>query len=165
MLYKWALAIGTMFDSDPKDPTLDPNCKNPTRSIRIPGVVRPETGKVQQLIELKPRIKVADFLAWLGKYEHLKPKQSIPSDRRPSGDKIKNLSPGVQKQLINNNIDFRKGRNKTWFYIACDMTKAGYIEEEIVEYLTSYFVEESDFKEKEFLTSIHSAYIYMLNKA
>ena len=66
LLYAWALNIGTLYDQ---------NCKNPSRCIRIPGVIRAETGKEQKMIELGSRVKLDDFMAWLNKYPHLRPKE------------------------------------------------------------------------------------------
>ena len=66
LLYAWALSIGTLYDQ---------NCKNPSRCIRIPGVIRAETGKEQKMIEVGSRVKLDDFMAWLNKYPHLRPKE------------------------------------------------------------------------------------------
>lgn len=43
----------------------DPSTKNPSRSSRFPGFVRPETGKVQEVVELKDRISAEDLDLWL----------------------------------------------------------------------------------------------------
>ena len=51
----------------------DPNCKNPSRSVRIPGAYR-GPGKKQRLIKLNGRISHKDLFDWLGQYEHLRPK-------------------------------------------------------------------------------------------
>ena len=153
ILYQWALNIGTLYD---------PNCKNPSRSIRIPGSIRPETGKEQKLIEIKGRIKLDDFLAWLNQYPDLRPKEREKKILTEEQDYEK-LSPWAKSQL-KNGIDFSRGRNQTWFAIACDLYQSGHDEEAVVDILEQYFVEEHDFKHKEFLIAIGSACKYMANK-
>jgi hypothetical protein len=154
LLYQWALNIGTLYDQ---------NCKNPSRCIRIPGAVRPDTGKVQKLIEIGSRVKLDDFMAWLGKYEHLRPKEREPKKDLTFQNDYDRLSEWARSQF-KDGIDFSGGRNKVWFSLACDMYKSGYSENEAVEILNQYYVEEHDFKEKEFLTAIKSAFTYMANK-
>jgi hypothetical protein len=153
-LFKWACAIGTLFDDQ---------CVNPSRCIRIPGVIRPDTGKEQKLIELKEKIKLDDFIAWLNQYEHLKPKPR--EERKPLTNELDygNLSKWARNQF-ENGIDFTGGRNKTWFSLACDLTLSGFSEEDAINILSQYFVEESDFKEKEFLMAIASAYKYIYSR-
>lgn len=154
LLYQWALKIGTLFDS---------NCKNPSRSIRIPGVIRPDTGKEQKLLEIKDKVKVEDFMNWLNKYPNLRPKERENKKVLTNGYDYSKLSRWAAKQF-KDGIDFSKGRNKTWFGLACDLCKSGYEESEAQDILNHYFIEETDFKEKEFLKSIDSAYKYMANK-
>src|ERR1041385_5795781 len=60
-LYAWALSILTFCDQ---------NCRNPSRSVRIPGSYR-EPNKKQRLIDLKGRVKLEDFKRWLNQYPHL----------------------------------------------------------------------------------------------
>jgi hypothetical protein len=153
-LYIWALSIGTLFDQ---------NCKNSSRSVRIPGNVRSDTDKVQKLIRLDSRVKLDDFMAWLNKYPHLRPKEREERKGLTSEKDYDRLSKWARGQF-KYGIDFSSGRNKGWFSLGCDLCKAGYSEDEAVEILTEYFIEEHDFKEKEFLMSIHSAFTYMANK-
>ncbi len=154
LLYAWALNIGTLYDQ---------NCKNPSRCIRIPGVIRTETGKEQKLIEIGSRVKLDDFMAWLNKYPHLRPKEREERKGLTSEKDYDRLSEWAKNQF-RDGIDFSKGRNKSWFSLACDLAKSGYSETEAEEILGQYMVEEHDFKYKEFLTAIHSAFTYMVNK-
>lgn len=154
LLCLWGLKIGTLFDQ---------NCQNPSRCVRIPGATRLDTGNVQKLLKLGNKVKLDDFMNWLNKYEHLRPKvrekiNDLTNVRNP--DK---LSSWALKQF-RKGIDFKKGRNITWFSLACDLCKSGYSEEEAIEILETYFEEEHDFKEKEFLLSIGSAFKYILSK-
>jgi len=153
-IYQWALNIGTLFDQ---------NCKNPSRSVRIPGVIRSDTGKKQTLIELKSRVKLENFMTWLNKYPHLRPKEREERKSLTSENSYDNLSEWFKKQL-RDGIDFSGGRNKTWFNLACDLAKSRYSELEALEILEQYFVEENSFKYREFETTIKSAFTYMANK-
>lgn len=155
LLFKWANNIGTLFDWQ---------CGNPSRSVRIPGVIRPDTGKEQRLIEIKDRVKLDDFMAWLNKYEHLRPIERAEERKVLTGDKdYDKLSKWATNQL-KYGIDFSSGRNIGWFSLACDLAKSGYEEDEAVEILEEYFLEEYDFKYREFKSAINSAFKYMANK-
>lgn len=136
----------------------DQNCKNPSRSIRIPGGYR-EGGKKQRLISIGQRVKLKDFMDWLNKYPHLRPvakaKREIP-EGQPDLDR---LSGWVRGMLIEG-MTFRNGRNQTWFAVAVDFALAGYSEEQAIEALAPKFEEECDFKEKEWLTTITSGFRY-----
>ena len=154
ILYQWALNIGTLYDQ---------NCKNPSRCIRIPGAIRPDTGREQKLVELGSRVKLDDFMAWLEKYPHLRPKEREERKDLTFQNDYDRLSKWARDQL-KYGIDFSNGRNKTWFSLSCDLAKSGYSENEIEEILSQYLIEEHDFKYKEFLTAIKSAVSYMANK-
>ena len=68
--------------------------------------------------------------------------------------------------MLKNGIDFKgKGRNQTWFAIFVDFAKAGFTEEQAIEELGKRFDEEHDFKEKEWLATMKSAYNYAQNGA
>lgn len=146
-LYNWALKILTLCDQ---------NCRNPSRSVRIPGAYR-EPGKKQRLISLGSRVSLKDFKGWLSQYGHLKPK---PKEKRPfvEGEAdYSQLSVWARIQL-SKGIDFRKGRNATWYALAYDFALAGYSEDHAINILGQFFQEERDFKEKEWEITISSAY-------
>lgn len=156
LLFKWVNNIGTLIDWQ---------CGNPSRSVRIPGAIRPDTNKKQMLIEIGNRVKLDDLMAYLNKYEHLRPREreETKNDLTSENDYDK-LSEWARKQF-KDGIDFSKGtRNLTWFSLACDLAKSGYSENETVEILEQYFVEEYDFKYKEFITAINSGHKHMANK-
>lgn len=135
----------------------DRQCKNESRSIRIPGAYR-EPGKKQRLIRLKERVSHEDLFYWLNQYEHLKPK---PVERKvvPEGQAdFSKLSPWA-RSMLTKGVTFRnRGRNQTWYGLAYDLGLAGFSEENAVEILSQRFVEEHDFKMKEFLRTIQSAF-------
>jgi hypothetical protein len=146
---EWIFNIMTMADK---------NCANPSRSIRIPGVYR-EPGKKQRLITIKNRISLTKLIDWLKKYEHLRPKIKEQKRTTPIKADYSRLSPWC-RVMLTKGIVFRNGRNSTWFSIAVDFALAGFTEDETIKILSQKFVEEHDFKEKEFLSSIYSGFKY-----
>ncbi len=151
LIYQWLLKIVTFAD---------PNCKNPSRSVRIPGAYR-EPGKKQRLVSMKGRISHKELFDWLNQYEHLRPQVKKQRKVLTEGADFSRLSPWARYNLTNG-ITFKNGRNQTWFGLAVDCFMAGFTLEQVVELLSSRFVEEPDFKEKELLTSINSAEKYVL---
>lgn len=149
-VYKWMLNIASLSDQA---------LGNPSRCIRLSGAIRPETGREQELIELKERISQKDLTDWLNKYEHLRPKAREKKEISDNGD-YSRLSPWA-RGMLKNGIVFKNGRNQTWFGLAVDFALAGFSEEEAVKVLGRRFVEEHDFKEKEFLITIASAFKYV----
>jgi hypothetical protein len=146
-LCSWALKILTMCDD---------KCKNPSRSVRIPGAYR-EPGKKQRLISIGNRVKLKDFIAWLNKYEHLRPKVREKKRIISGQPDFSRLSPWA-RAMLTKGITFKNGRNQGWFGLAYDLALAGFSEEQGIEILSQRFTEEDDFKEKEFLTTIRSAF-------
>lgn len=145
-------------------PLADQNIKNPSRSIRIPGAER-EIGKFQQLFELKDKVLFKDLVKWLHKYPSSKPKvykkREVSSEE--SLDAIR--KPWVIEKLQDARNGFPLvGRNSGWFQLACEFYMAGFSEEKTVEIFSRYFDEDHDFKEKEFLAAIASAFEYKLRK-
>jgi hypothetical protein len=134
----------------------DQNCKNPSRSTRIPGAYR-EPGKKQRLIKLNRRVTLKELMDWLKQYDHLRPrakeKKVVPKGQAD----FSRLSPWC-RVMLTQGVDFKNGRNATWYAIAYDLALAGFTEDGIIEILSERFEEERDFKEKEFLTTIGSAF-------
>jgi hypothetical protein len=152
-IYKWMLNIASLSDQA---------LGNPSRSIRIPGAIRPETGKEQELIEMGGRISHKELFDWLNQYEHLRPKAREKKVLTGQGD-FDRLSPWARWQL-KKGIQFAKGRNATWYALAVDFAKAGYTEDQTTEILEKHFQEEHDFKEKEWLRTIRSGFEYVNNE-
>ena len=147
-LYDWSLRILTMCDRQ---------VKTPSKCIRIPGAYR-EPGKKQRLIEIKSRISHKEFFDWLNKYDHLRPRAK---ERKivPTGHAdFSRLSPWARAMLTKGITFNNRGRNQTWFGLAYDLALAGYTEEQGIEILLPRFQEEHNFKEKELLTTISSAF-------
>jgi hypothetical protein len=136
----------------------DRNCVNPSRSIRIPGAYR-DNGKQQTLIgNLKNRICPTEFFTWLNKFPDRRPKAKEKKIVPPGQADFSRLSPWARIMLVKG-IDFKdRGRNQTYYALAFDLAKAGFTEDKGIELLLERFVEERDFKEKELLTTITSAF-------
>lgn len=150
-LAHWLLGIMTMADE---------KCKNPSRSIRIPGCKRGD--KKQTLVKIGERVKVADLYAWLLKYPNEEPK---PVERNIMVGEmdVSKISPWVLHEL-QNGINVEKGRNTRWFAIAVDFALAGFEEEMAYNFLLQYFQPEHDFKQREFNTAIHSGFKHAYEK-
>ena len=150
---EWTLAIATAADQ---------NTKNPSRQIRIPGAYR-EPGKQQMMYEWKGVTPIKEFAAWLAAHPDAKPK--APEKRhiakgKPSMDNVKLWA----KQRLAAGLDPNKGRNKQWFAIACEFALAGYSEDDTLDVLSEFFHPDRTFREKEWKTSIKSAFKYIYSR-
>ena len=151
LLAKWIFAIIT---------TADDHCENPSRCVRIPEVYR-EPGKKQRLIKLKKRVTHAELFAWLNRWPHLAPK---PKTKKiiPKGEggyeKLSRWALYQLKNSIKNGMKFKNGRSNGWHALAYDFALAGYTEEKAIQELSKYYQEEDDFREKEWLGTIASAF-------
>lgn len=145
-LAQWILNIATNSDQ---------NCKNPSRSIRIPGAVRDD--KKQLLVEFKGKVPLQELIDWLKKHPNAMP---VPKEKKPFTGTIdfSRIRPWVVKALTMDGLDPSKGRNKQWFAIAYDFALAGYDEDTAIDFLEQYFDEDRTFKEREWLSAIRSAY-------
>jgi len=145
---EWILSIVTLADQ---------NTKNPSRRIRVPGAVRDESRQV--LVELVGPVSNQTLGAWLKQYPHLMPKE--PEKKPITGNK---RFPTMKKWMIkalHGEFPADKGRNKTWFAIACEFVLAGYDEDDTIDILQDFFTPDRDFKEREWKTTIKSAFKYM----
>lgn len=151
----WILNIMTLADE---------NIKNPSRKIRIPGAQR-SPGKFQELLEFKGKITPKELADWLACHQMARPKarkKETPSKEK-DGSRIKPWIAALMKRA-KSGFPAGMGRNQAWFVIACECYLAGFNEDSTVDFLAQYFEEDHDFKEKEWLTSINSAFKYMSEK-
>lgn len=145
---EWILGIVTLADQ---------NTKNPSRSIRIPGAKRENSRQV--LVELVGKVPNDILGKWLQRYPDAMPREREKTPVR--GDKrFPRMKPWMLKAL-QGEFPIDKGRNKTWFAIACEFVLAGFEEDETMEVLREYFIPDRDFKEREWKTTIRSAFKYM----
>lgn len=152
---KWLFNVITLADK---------NCANPSRGVRIPNAIRPESGKKQELISLKKRVSHEEFFGWLSKYEHLRPRIKEKKVIIPEGEADYSRLSGWAKRMMRDGITFKKGRNQTWFALAVDFALAGFTEDQTIELLSPKFLEEHDFKEKEWLITVGSAFKYVADE-
>ena len=146
---EWILNVVSMADQ---------LCKNPSRMVRIPGGYR-DGGKKQRLIgSIGNRITIKELTDWLSKYNTLQPKvrekKEFIEGQEADFDRLSPWCHGMLKK----GAEFRLGRNQTWYAMAVDFAKAGFSEDRTVEVLGTIFSEDYDFKEKEWLTCIGSAF-------
>jgi hypothetical protein len=142
---EWILAIATMADQQ---------TKNPSRSIRIPGGMRKE-GR-QRLVDFKGAVKLTDLVDWLKLHPGAKPQP--PEKRQVRKDHHFNSIKPWAIELLQNGLDASRGRNNQWYAIAYEFALSGYSEDDTIEILGNYFTPERGFKEREWLTTIKSAY-------
>lgn len=145
---EWILSIVTVADQ---------NTKNPSRSIRIPGPKRDNSK--QALVEYVGKVPNNTLGKWLQRYPHLMPKER---ERTPfTGDKRFPEMKKWMRKALEGEFPADKGRNKTWFAIACEFVLAGFSEDDTVHVLQDYFKPDRDFKEREWKTTIKSAFKYI----
>ncbi len=139
-------------------PKTDQQIKNPSRSIRFPGNRR-KNGKqlIQAPVALKSRVSQETFFKWLFDHEDKKPIQrrerfesvftGIPDLTRIPIDVMNMLSSGITEN-----------RNASWFYVGCRFAEAGFELHSTIGFLTQYFQEDKDFKNREWEGCLKSAY-------
>jgi hypothetical protein len=147
---EWILAIVTLAD---------PNTKNPSRSIRIPGPARDQ--KKQTLVEFKGPVTTGALSGWLGRYPHLIPREREKRVRMEGVDpRLENMNPWVVK-VLTYGLDPTKGRNKQWFAIACEFALAGFSEDDTFDILESFYQEDRDFKRREWKSAVRSGFKFI----
>lgn len=144
-LSEWILGIVTLADQQ---------TKNPSRSIRVPGAFR-EPGKQQKLLEYRGVVKISELTEWLRKHPGAKPQEKHKHvvSEKVILDRIRPyicdmLTRGIQPP----------NRNKQWYTVAMEFALSGYDEDDTLDVLRAYFQPDRDFKEKEWETTIHSAF-------
>lgn len=142
---EWILNIMTLADQ---------NTKNPSRSIRIPGAYR-EPGKKQILVESHGLVKINDLVSWLNKHPEAKPKEK--QERIISEDADFSKVKGWVCKALKDGI-MPPNRNKQWFSVGVEFALSGFNEEYTIEVLRPYFSPDRDFKEREWKTTIRSAF-------
>jgi len=149
--YQWILNILTKADQ---------LTKNPSRSIRFPGVVRSDTGKEQRLVHMGERVKFEKLAEWLNKHIDKQPKPIIRNQGRSQVPNFEGIKPWVLKALFDGVHNMEGSRNQRWMSIGCEFALNGYDLDSTILYLEKFFQEQSDFKEREWLTAIKSGWNY-----
>lgn len=137
-------------------PLADQNCKNPSRSIRLPGAARGD--KRQALVEYHGEVANATLKEWLMTFHGFMPKDRVIKEIDTSGDlrfkKLKKWARDVMKYGPKKT----GSRNKQWFAVACEYALAGFSEDDTLDILGARFIEDRDFKKKEWKTAIKSGF-------
>lgn len=137
-------------------PKCDQNTKNPSRGIRFPEVIRPDTDKYQRLLRLKKRISKDDLYEWLSKYPNAKPK-IVKQKVRTATPNFNGIALWVLKEL-KEGINTKNGRNSRWYSIAWEFGLNGFSLDDTINILSNYFQEERDFTIKELTDTIKRAH-------
>lgn len=149
--YQWILNILTEADQ---------KTKNPSRSIRFPGVIRPETGKEQKLVHMGNRISLDTLSVWLNKHPDKAPKVLSKKPRNKGAPRVDGIKPWAKGALKEGVHNMDGSRNQTWMALGCEMALNGFSLDQTFYYLSSYFEEQSDFREREWQTAVKSGWHY-----
>ena len=139
----------------------DQQTKNPSRSIRFPGNMRNNGAKkLQALVDYRGRVSATDLNIWLNQYEDKRPQPVQPTrefdpDFIPSLD---NMPEFFYETLENLRNGTQPERNASWFKMAIVMAERNFELDEMLAYLEQFFIEESDFRRREWKTCVKSAY-------
>lgn len=121
----------------------DQSTCNPSRFSRAPGAMR--DGKEQSLVEVRARISKTELQNWLG-----------PLPTPPIHTKLTTRGHKVLSGFTNHFLMFGAAegeRNRRLFSAACDMLRAGYSTDEILDRVSGAV----DLDKKEIVATIHSA--------
>jgi hypothetical protein len=149
--YQWILNILKKADQ---------KTKNPSRCIRFPGSIRPDTGKEQKMVHMGGRISLDRLSRWLNKYPQETPKPLIKRPKNNGNANVRGVKLWAKKALKVGVHNMEGGRNQTWMSIGCEFALNGFNLDDTIYYLSKYFEEQSDFREREWLTSIKSGWHY-----
>ncbi len=149
--YQWILNILTEADQ---------NTKNPSRSIRFPGVIRPDKEKEQKLVHMGKRISLNTLSKWLNKHPDKTPKPFVAKVRNTGKPSVKGVGLWAKTALKEGVQNTEKGRNQTWMAIGCEFAMNGFELDKTIAYLERYFEEESNFRHREWLSAVKSGWGY-----
>jgi hypothetical protein len=138
----------------------DQKTKNPTRSIRFPGVIRPDTGKEQKIVHIGQRISLETLTNWLNQYPSLAPRPIEKKFKNMGEPNIEGVKDWAKKALVQGVHNMEGSRNQTWMSIGCEFALNGFNLNDTIYYLEKYYEEQSDFKYREWLTAVKSGWNY-----
>src|SRR5690606_32331313 len=137
-------------------PKADPLTKNPSRSIRIPGILRPGK-KMQQLVECRGRVSYDRLMAYLSRFPEARPKDEVEENFEFKEENAAGMAGWVKLGLVQG-FDMSRGRNGTWFSIGYEFGKCGYDLETTFETLAPLFTAEPTFPEREWRTAVSNGH-------
>lgn len=148
-VYQWILNILSKADQ---------KTKNPTRQIRMPGVLRPETGREQKLIYMGERVDLGTLLNWLSKHKDKEPQVRPPKAKNTGEANVSGIKPWAIKLLKEGVHNAVGSRNQTWMSIGCEFGINGFSLEQTIDYLEGFFQEQTDFGHREWETAVTSGW-------
>lgn len=149
--YQWILNILTLADQ---------KVKNPSRGIRFPGTIRPDTGQEQALKYIGKRISLDELGRWLNKHRAMAPVPLIRKTRNRGTANISGLKTWAKTALREGVHNMEGSRNQTWMSLGCEFALNGFSLDDTIYYLEDKFEEQSDFKQREWLTAVKSGWNY-----
>jgi hypothetical protein len=138
----------------------DQMTKNPTRSVRFPGVFRQDTGKEQRLVHMKKRISLDELGRWLNKHPHKAPTPMVRRPRNFGKFNMEGVGGWAKDKLMEGVHNLDGSRNQTWMSIGCEFAMNGMSLDETIHHLNRYYEEQPDFKEKEWLDAVKNGWHY-----
>lgn len=147
--YQWILNILEKADQ---------KTKNPSRSIRFPGVTRPETGKEQELVYIGERISLQTLSNWLNSHLDKKPEPLAKKFKNNGEPNFEGIGTWAVYALGNGVHNMEGSRNQTWMAIGCEMAINGFDLDYTLSKLENYFHEQKDFKKREWQTAVKSGW-------
>lgn len=147
------------FLLDPDNKWLDKSCKNPSRLTRLADVIRPDTGKLQNLMDIRPRISLSDLYKWMQQhknyptlFKYSRDKIIKEDERKQQRFLLRSNNLGEGHNTDDTNIRFNKlsrraeafltygpSASQNWrteaMFACCDLARCGFEEQEIYDYL------------------------------
>lgn len=112
---------------------VDGACRNPSRLTRNPGVLRPETNKLQKLIEVRSRVDKQLVIEWS---ESRGVKPVVKTQKQLPESHISKVPPTWVMGILRNGVTVGD-RNNTMFRVACALARVGFGESEILSTIIS----------------------------
>lgn len=138
----------------------DPNTKNPSRSVRFPGVIRPDTKKEQRIVHMGNRVSLEKLGDWLNKYPQKAPKPMFRKPKNVGKFKMESVGQWAKQALMEGVHNSEGSRNQKWMSIGCELAMHGMDLDKTIAYLSRHYEEQPDFREKEWLEAVTNGWNY-----
>lgn len=136
---------------------IDHSTKNPSRLTRFPNVVRVDKGLLQELIEVRGRVRNADLYKFLERFPEAEPAPDIPLSESVLPEGEKGFLSKRTRQFLMFGADH--GHQNTELHQAArDMLQNGWTAEEATPLLYDALKNYPDFDEKKFRSTVRSAF-------
>ena len=135
----------------------------PSKGLRFPGFIRPETGKEQKLIHLKSRISFNTLQRYLSSHVDKMPRYEVQvqeasiDESIDAKDKVRMMSDWVL-QGIASGFTFDEGRNNRWYSVGFEFGKVGLDKTDMFSVLSPLFTPDRDFSTSEWRSALTSGW-------